>query len=247
MPATVNVVKDRRLYVDGFDLSGVVFQQELSVGYEEVDAIVSNDTARVSVPGLQTVSLVHEGYISEGATGADAVLKARAGDSGVVCTSSPQTAADGEVGYFLNASGYQYDQSINMGELPGFEFRVGPSNSVGLVRGTIMTDARSAKTATGNGTARQLGAVASAESLYAAMHVVAASGTTPTLDMIVESDDNSGITSGVTRITFTQEVAVGAQYATAVAGPITDDWWRVGWTIGGTGPSFTVIVTVGIQ
>ncbi len=79
------------------------------------------------------------------------------------------------------------------------------------------------------------------------MHVVAASGTTPTLDMIVESDDNSGITSGVTRITFTQEVAVGAQYATAVAGPITDDWWRVGWTIGGTGPSFTVIVTVGIQ
>ncbi len=138
MPATVNVVKDRRLYVDGFDLSGVVFQQELSVGYEEVDAIVSNDTARVSVPGLQTVSLVHEGYISEGATGADAVLKARAGDSGVVCTSSPQTAADGEVGYFLNASGYQYDQSINMGELPGFEFRVGPSNSVGLVRGTIV-------------------------------------------------------------------------------------------------------------
>jgi len=32
-----------------------------------------------------------------------------------------------------------------------------------------------------------------------------------------------------------------------VAGPITDEWWRVSYTIGGTNPSLAVVVIVGIQ
>ena len=62
------------------------------------------------------------------------------------------------------------------------------------------------------------------------MHVLAVSGTNPTLDMIIQSDNVSGFTSPTTKITFDQAVAVGAQWGTRVAGPLTDDYYRASWT-----------------
>jgi hypothetical protein len=76
---------------------------------------------------------------------------------------------------------------------------------------------------------------------------VAFGGTSPTLDVIVQSDDASGFPSATNRITFTQATGFTAEYATPVAGAITDDWWRVNFTIGGTAsPNFTFICVIGI-
>ncbi len=77
--------------------------------------------------------------------------------------------------------------------------------------------------------------------------MVAASGTTPTLDVTIESDDGVGMGSPTTRINFAQATAIGAQWATPVAGAIADDWWRVAYTLGGASPSFTFICIIGIQ
>jgi len=46
-------------------------------------------------------------------------------------------------------------------------------------------------------------------------------------------------------ITFTQKTAVGSEWKEA-AGPFTDDYWRVKYTVGGVDPSFTFAVGVGI-
>jgi len=64
---------------------------------------------------------------------------------------------------------------------------------------------------------------------------------------VVQSDDAQAFLSPTDRITFAQATAIGAQWATPVSGAITDDWWRLSYTIGGTNPSFMVIVVVGIQ
>ena len=40
---------------------------------------------------------------------------------------------------------------------------------------------------------------------------------------------------------------IGYQSANPVAGPITDQYWRVSWTISGSTPSFTFVVSLGIQ
>jgi hypothetical protein len=69
----------------------------------------------------------------------------------------------------------------------------------------------------------------------AQLNVTAASGTTPTLDVVVE--DSFDGTTWNTVATFTQKTAVGVQ-ALDVSGQFTDQL-RVRWTIGGTTPSFT--------
>jgi hypothetical protein len=55
------------------------------------------------------------------------------------------------------------------------------------------------------------------------------------------------MSSPTTRVTFSQATGRTSQWATPVAGAITDDWWDISWTIGGTGgPDFTFVAVVGI-
>lgn len=79
--------------------------------------------------------------------------------------------------------------------------------------------------------------------LYAAMHVTAVSGTNPTLDMIIRSDELVGMASPTTRFTFTQKTAIGAQWMTPISADIIDTYFQASFEIGGTDdPSFTVAV-----
>lgn len=113
-----------------------------------------------------------------------------------------------------------------------------------VIRGTLIHPSSVARTSSGTGTERQLGALSATQTMYAGLHVIAASGTTPTLDVIVQSD-TVGFASPTTRITFAQAVAKTSAWGT-VAGAVTDDYWRVSYTIAGTTPSFTFALICGI-
>ena len=109
-----------------------------------------------------------------------------------------------------------------------------------------MNDSDTTLTATGNGTSQQLGAVTSAQKVYAAIHIWSISGTsTPTITVKIQSDDNSSFTSATDRITFTAATAIGSQYK-ATAGAITDTYWRANYTITGTNPIFAIAISCGI-
>ena len=69
----------------------------------------------------------------------------------------------------------------------------------------------------------------------AQLNVTAASGTSPTLDVVVE--DSFDGTTWNTVATFTQKTAAGVQVVD-VSGQFTEQL-RVRWTVGGTTPSFT--------
>ncbi len=71
-------------------------------------------------------------------------------------------------------------------------------------------------------------------------------GGSPTLDVTIESAALVGFGSPTTRMTFSQMTARGAQFA-SVAGAITDPYWRVKWTLGGSTPGFALVVAIGIQ
>jgi hypothetical protein len=77
--------------------------------------------------------------------------------------------------------------------------------------------------------------------IYASIHVLSGTGT---LDAVVESDNNSGFTTPTTRITFTQATGITGEWKT-LEGPVTDDYWRLNYTIGGDGP-FSFVVFFGI-
>lgn len=122
----------------------------------------------------------------------------------------------------------------------------GRNSTGGVVRGRLIHPGSAARTSSSTGTGRQLGAVVAGKSMYAALHVLSASGTTPSLTVKVQSDDNADFTSATDRITFTAATAATYEWS-SVAGAITDDYWRVSYSISGTDtPTFSFAVTAGI-
>jgi hypothetical protein len=155
---------------------------------------------------------------------------------------APLTGAAGETAFTFVSTVGQYNPGGRHGDLFGFSVHAEGGN---LIRGTVMLNG--AVTATGQGTARQLGAVAEGQQLYAAMHVLSASGTNPTLEMAVQSATAQAFGTPTERLAFPKTIAPGGWWAVPVAGPITDQWWRVSYTVGGTNPSLAVVVIIGIQ
>lgn len=95
--------------------------------------------------------------------------------------------------------------------------------------------ASAARTATGNSAAFNTG---DADSLEATLSVSAASGTTPTLDVTLETSIDDGATWD-TVAAFAQKAAAGSDGH--VFGPLGDKCrWK--WTIAGTTPSFTFAI-----
>lgn len=227
----------------GFNLSGDLNQLALNYGADMLDVTTFADTAKRRIAGLFDVSADLQGFYQAGTNPdlVDKILWDKLALQDEIITICPTTGAAGEVAYFTKVIEATYTPGGSVGE--AFPFSVEAQGSERLIRGIVAETG--AKTATGNGTARNLGAVASGKKLYAAMHVLAVSGTTPTLDVTIESDDASDFLSPVTRITFAQTTAIGAQWK-EVAGAITDIWYRPVLTIGGTTPSFTVVILLAI-
>lgn len=159
-------------------------------------------------------------------------------------TLAPSGAAEGSVAYGSNGLFQAYTPLKGaVGAAAEHSVAFSPSIGTPLVRGYLMS--RATVTATGNGTGRQVGAVSSTQSMYAGVHFLTAGGTTPSITVVLESDDNSNFTSATTRITFTAATTRTAEWK-QVAGVITDDYWRFRWTVSGTNPSFQVRCFAGI-
>jgi len=132
-----------------------------------------------------------------------------------------------------------------VGEVAPWEFSGKASGP--LVRGLSLHPSGVPRTATGNGTSVQAGAVASGKSVYANLHVISIAGTgSPSLTVQIQSDDATGFPSPTVRGSFAAATALGGQ-SLKIPGPFTDDWWRVAFTITGTSPSFLFLVSLGIE
>ena len=88
-------------------------------------------------------------------------------------------------------------------------------------------------------------AAAATDRVWISVHVTAATGTLPTLDLVLESDALDTYGSPTTRITVPQFTTVGS-YITSIAGAVTDVEYRISATVGGTLPHFTYMVAMGI-
>ena len=70
----------------------------------------------------------------------------------------------------------------------------GRNSTGGVVRGQLIHPGSASRTSSSTGTGQQLGAVVAGKSMYAALHVLTATGTTPSLTVKVQSDDNGSFT-----------------------------------------------------
>lgn len=235
---------DARLYAYGADLTGMTNSIDLSAEYADLDATTFGSSGwNEHMAGLGSAELDADGFWEAGDAGkVDDATWANIGGLGpwTVC---PNGSAVGALAYFMNAFSGEYTVGGEVGNIAPYSANA--KSNWPLVRGTIANSPSTARTSSGSGTAIQLGAVATGKHLYAAVHVVSISGTTPSITFTVESDDNSGFSSATTRLSFTAATAVGGQII-RLAGPITDTWYRATWTVSGTSPSVLAVVAIGV-
>lgn len=250
--ATV-VLADAKVLAGGYDVSGVLNACNLQYDAEALDDTHFGDTTRKMKGGLKTVDFSMSGHMEYGAAAIDKLLFDNLGNPAgsapildVITVAPEQGGEYGTRAFFFKPMLSSFEPlSGEMGQLVPFTAASVGANGDPLIRGTVMHDLDPARTGSGTATIAQLGAVAAGQRMYMSLHVIAVSGSSPTLDVVIESDDNGSMTSATTRITAVQMDAVGAQYL-SVAGPITDDYWRVSYTLGGSTPSFTFAVALGI-
>lgn len=234
----MGVLKDTKVYMDGYDLSGDLNATSFDYGAEMLDETHFGDGARVNSPGLLTARMQHEGHWRAGGGGPDDAIFARLGVANVVTTLTPETGAVGEVAFTFRAMHPEYDIGGQVGELLPFSVTAEGDDGIAPVRGYILQAAGSV-TASGSGSGVEITEGAT----YAALHVISASAA-DTLDVTVESDVDNTFGSPVTVATFKQMSDIGADWQ-AISGAGSDTWFRVSYTLTGTTPAFSFIVVIG--
>lgn len=233
------------LWVAQYNLAGDANALSLGMTSELQDDTAIGDVSRSRTGGLLTLGFSAEGYWNDVS---DAILFDDVGLSDVPVTITPSGNTVGDRAFLARCAVAEFSPLGGaVGELRRFSVG-GEGTGIAVARGSLLHNAT--RTATGNAPAGvQLGALSATQTLYAAMHVTTVSGTTPTLAVKIQSDDNSGFTSPTDRITFsTANVTDNLAQFSSVAGAITDDWWRVVWTITGTNtPTFAFVVSAGIR
>lgn len=116
-----------------------------------------------------------------------------------------------------------------------------------LVRGKCAHPSGVPRSATGTGTIIQLGAVAAGKRLYANLHVLSATGTTPSITVKVQSAALVGFGSPTDRLSFAAKTTTGGEALRTDGTAITDQFWRVSYTVSGTTPSFLFLAAFGIE
>jgi len=232
------VLSDALIVFDGEAIRDSTNAVSIDYGAEELDGTTLADDTRIMVGGLLTAAMGADGFFQ--APDPDAAFFEQMGAAGKVITIAPKTD-EGSIGFSLNSVLGSYNPGASVGELLAYSIQAGARDR--LVRGPLLAN-KTGITASGSGTAFQVGAATAEQTVFAALHVTKADGT-PTLNLTIESDDASGMLSPTTRITFDQATAKGSQFV-KLAGPVADSWWRVNYTIGGTNPDFDFVVLLGI-
>lgn len=237
------VFRGGALYLGEYDFSSLTKAFAFDIEADAVDMTVISSTTRIHAGGLRSVTwnadLLYDATTYEGSL--FGYTSATGGSEALIASYFPSgAAAEDEMAYFLRSRPGKFSLPWNLGEAAMMSIG-GDSGALGgtrpaqsLVQGRL--SARGAGvSATGNGTGRQMGALTSSKQLMAmAGHVTARTGTAAVV-FTLESDDNSGFTTPTTRITETSISSVADFGVRTVAGAITDDYWRIKYTISGTG------------
>lgn len=239
---SIQALIDATIWLDAYDVSGILNSVDHEEKYAELVSTTFASGGNVErIAGLADFVVKVDGFWD---TDVQPDLDTLSGVAGKVITVTPNGTA-GDVALFGKGLVSGFKRGGKVGDIAPISGQVAASNADGLLHGSLLAAKRTESTS-GNGSAVQVGAALSTQSLYAVLHVFEASGTLPTLDVTIESDSSGVFGSPTTQVTFAQATAAGCTYVTPVAGPVTDTYWRAAWTIGGTLPSFTFGVAFAI-
>lgn len=228
--------KTTRVLIDDAHLTGRLNEASTSASREVADKTPFGVDDKEYVAGLKdgTISL---GGFFDGDTGQihDKLSSLAGSDDPVPLSWGVNGLSVGEQASLVDAIQVSYDIPTGVAQVVGVSMEAQAADGVDL---GVSLAAHASRTSSGNESSVDNGA-SSADGAVAHLHVTAASGTSPTLDVVVqESADNS---TWVDLITFTQATAATSERL-AVTGTV-ERYIRAQWTLGGTSPDFSFAVT----
>lgn len=233
------VMTDCEVWADDYNLTSVANSVDASVEVEEVDVTTfAAGGHRQFIGGLQQSQV-------QVMTFTDYTVDAKDldGESNVLLTLVPEGNDQGNTALTLTGLTTAVNEGGAVGEARKTDLTFRGDSATGPLFGKLLQP-KVTRTTSGSSAALQLGAVSGTQKIYLACHVLAASGTSPTMTVKLQSGTTSG---GATtdRITLTQFTGTGVELK-SLAGAVTDTWWRITATVGGTNPSFTLACAVAI-
>ncbi len=245
----MSIIKDIQILFGQYNIRGDLSQFKLALTATELpDTRFGDDTAKVQA-GLDNLEISGNGFFAADSTDfkIDDILSADFGSSPIPVSVAMPTGAEGDRCNFCKGIVAAYSPASGaVGDAKVISFSA--QSGIGWNMAGRVEKALGSTTVTGNSTGSQLGAISATQKLYAILHVISQAGTAPTLDVIVESDVTSGFAGPTTRATFTQvTTTLTSETITPVAGAITDDWWRVKWTLAGGSPDYSFLCAIGIR
>lgn len=244
------ILLDARVFAAGADLSG--YGNEVSLEDEaEVKKITTwrSGGAEENKAGIHGCDIKAKGHAESGDLGKpeDAIWAMRRTLD--PWSFAPRSDSDLAAGGLMYLVGKALRTKIKLGDAVGevAPWEAEAKSTWPLVRGLCAHPSGVPRTATGTGSIIQLGAVPVGKNVYANLHVLSVAGTaTPTITVKLQSAALVGFGSPTDRGSFAAATAIGGQ-ALRVPGSITDQFWRLSWTISGTTPSFLFLASFGIE
>ncbi len=252
----VQVQTAQQLFVQGVKLTCFTNALSLELSADQVEQTnYCSAGAREYVQGLKSFTLQASGFADYAASTAEStaippgeeIVPANLGRASAISV-CPVSGTEGTAAYVF---GGVYSTMVPIGgavgEMAPYSVTAMPTmRQFGHRMARGLLEANRTVTATGNTTgANTLGALSATQRLGANLHVFTLSGTSPSIAVKVQSDDNSGFTTPIDRITFTTATTRTGEYKD-VAGAVTDTYWRASWTVTGTTPSIAFAVTMGV-
>ena len=239
------ILSDTNIYVGGDNVTTFTgsFSTEMMTTMVDGPVLGGGGFMR-RYPGLKASSTQISGFADYDA---DAIARdfgpAQLGSQQLVTVVPAGVGVAGDVALF----GRQLIQNIAVpggavGDMASFEMSLESDSA--WINGLVAAP-MAARTTTANGTILTMTGPTAAQRVYVGVNLIAASGTTPSMTVALQSATLIGFGSPTTRATLTAMTAVGWQFA-SVAGSITDGFWRATFTITGTTPSLTAAVVVGV-
>jgi hypothetical protein len=230
--------KNAAVFINEFDVSNYLNQFSTTNTAPELNSTTFQDTAETFVPGFKSGSVNLEGFFSHdeiNANTANDVFEAiYTASTNPVITIAPEGGSTfGYRALLQNAVETKHDVSSVINQLV-----MAKASARGEVNGGVLLAEKASRTTTGNGTGVD-NTAASTNGGVGHLHVFSKSGTSPTLDVIIQhSTDNITYAD---LITFTQATTATSQRS-AVTGTI-NRYTRAKRTIGGSStPTFSYAV-----
>ena len=229
----MTVLCDAQIYAGGVDLTGQANQvtESWSAAIGDKTTFASGCWTEV-FPGLKSANLDVQTYLDEALDGG----QLEAGVQPLICTVA-ETNVDLGFGYSLIGAVAEAGREWSLGELVRQPLQI--RNSGEAYAGQLLLP-KGARTADGNGTAAQLGAVPSGAAIRASLHIFGVTG--GNLRVYVESAATSGMGSATDRIDFAAQTTAGGHYGRSTTAT-TNEWWRVRWTMTASSATFAVLVS----